>query len=285
MGVDTPRLRGLQSALMPIHTDIAAAAYHADPAPEPSLSSSVARILVERSPRHAWWAHPRLNPDFEPDEDGTARPNLGAAAHAVALECDWDRIAFIEAADWRTKAAKDLRTDAILGGRIPLLEKNRPQVTGMVAALAPLLPEPRKAEATLIWQEPNGAWCRARPDAMAPGLIVDVKTTTMAATPDGWGRRQMWEYAMQAGLYRRGYAQIHVGDSPAWRFVVQEQYPPYAAATFCFDNESLAYCDRLAERAIELWGACMASGEWPGYPAGANVAEMPAWMRAKGESE
>ena len=81
----------------------------------------------------------------------------------------------------------------------------------MVAALAPLLPEPRTPEATLIWQEPNGAWCRARPDALCPGLICDVKTTTMAATPDGWGRRQMWEYAMQAGLYRRGYARTHDG--------------------------------------------------------------------------
>ena len=269
---------------MPIHTDIAAADYHADPAPEPSLSSSVARILVERSPRHAWWAHPRLNPDFEPDR-GSDAAAVGSAVHAVALECDWDRIAFVEAPDWRTKAAKGLRTDAILGGRIPLLEKNRQQVTGMVAALAPLLPEPRKAEATLIWQEPNGAWCRARPDAMAPGLIVDIKTTTMAATPDGWGRRQMWEYTMQCGLYRIGYARTHDSLRPAWRFVVQEQYPPYCAAVFAFDNESLAYCDRLAERAIELWGACMSSGEWPGYPAGAHVAEMPAWMRVKGDGE
>ena len=46
---------------------------------------------------------------------------------------------------------------------------------------------------------------------------------------------------------------------------------PTAAAMFCFDAESLAYCDRLAERAIELWGACMASGEWPGYTAMADT--------------
>ena len=270
---------------MPIHTDIPAAEYHADPAPEPSLSSSVARILVERSPAHAWWAHPRLNPDFEPDS-GSAGSNLGAAAHAVALECDWDRVVFFDAPDWRTKAAKAARTGAILSGVIPLLEKNRAQVTGMVAALAPLLPDPTwLAEATLMWREANGAWCRARPDALVPGLIVDIKTTTLAATPDGWGRRQMWEYAMQCGLYRRGYAATHDGELPAWRFVVQEQTAPYCAAVFTFDNESLAYCDRLAERAIELWGACMASGEWPGYPAGGHVADMPAWLRVKGEGE
>ena len=97
---------------MPIHTDIAAAAYHADPAPEPSLSSSVARILVERSPRHAWWAHPRLNPDFAPDR-GSDAAAVGSAVHAVALEGEWDRIAFIEAPDWRTKAAKEARSNAL----------------------------------------------------------------------------------------------------------------------------------------------------------------------------
>ena len=269
---------------MPIHTDIAAAVYHADPAPEPSLSSSVARILVERSPRHAWHAHPRLNPDFEPDR-GSDAAAIGSAVHAVALECDWDRIVFVEAPDWRTKAAKEARSDAILAGCIPLLEKNRQQVTGMVAGLAPLLPEPRTAEATLIWREANGAWCRVRPDAIAPRLLVDIKTTTMVATPDGWGRRQMWEYTMQCGLYRRGYARTHLDVLPAWRFVVQEQTAPYAAAVFAFDNEALAYCDALAERAIEIWGACMSSGEWPGYAAGAHVAEMPAWMRVNGEAE
>ena len=51
---------------MAIHTDISAEAYHADPAPEPSLSSSVAKILVNLSPAHARIAHPRLNPDYRP---------------------------------------------------------------------------------------------------------------------------------------------------------------------------------------------------------------------------
>ena len=41
-------------------------AYHADPCPGPSLSSSVAKLMLDRSPLHAWHAHPRLNPNFEP---------------------------------------------------------------------------------------------------------------------------------------------------------------------------------------------------------------------------
>ena len=86
---------------------------------------------------------------------------------------------------------------------------------------------------------------------------------------------------MQAGLYRRGYAQSHGGEWPKWRFLVQEQYPPYAAALFWFNAEALAHCDRLAEQAITLWGECMTTGEWPGYPAGGHEAELPPWLRAK----
>lgn len=37
------------------------AEYHADPAPEPSLSATLAKLLISRSPRHAWMASPRLN--------------------------------------------------------------------------------------------------------------------------------------------------------------------------------------------------------------------------------
>ena len=42
---------------------MAAAAYHADPAPAPSLSSSLARLIVGHSPAHAKEAHPRLTLD------------------------------------------------------------------------------------------------------------------------------------------------------------------------------------------------------------------------------
>ena len=40
--------------------DIPPREYHADPCPAPSLSRSIAKLLVERSPAHAYAAHPRL---------------------------------------------------------------------------------------------------------------------------------------------------------------------------------------------------------------------------------
>ena len=40
--------------------------YLSDPCPEPSLSRSIADILMAQSPLHAWCAHPRLGNKSEP---------------------------------------------------------------------------------------------------------------------------------------------------------------------------------------------------------------------------
>ena len=120
-----------------------------------------------------------------------------------------DRIEFIDAPDWRTKAAKEARSNALLSAAVmPLLEKNRAQVTGMVAGLAPLLPEPRTPEATLLWREANGAWCRARPDALCTRpdrRHQDDDAGRYAGRVGSVGR--CGNTCMQTGLYRRGYAQ------------------------------------------------------------------------------
>src|SRR6266571_488600 len=65
--------------------------YHADPAPTASLSSSVASILLDQSPLHAWLAHPRLNHSYV-REDANSRFDLGSAAHMMLLERREDKI-------------------------------------------------------------------------------------------------------------------------------------------------------------------------------------------------
>ena len=68
--------------------EIPATEYHADPCPEPSLSASVARTLIDRSPLHAWMQHPKLGGQQE--EKPAARMSLGSAAHSVILQGNWD---------------------------------------------------------------------------------------------------------------------------------------------------------------------------------------------------
>src|ERR1700677_1036911 len=88
--------------------NLSAEAYHADPCPTASLSSSIAGILLDQSPSHAWLAHPRLNPNYV-RESADSRFDLGSAAHMMLLEQREDRIVRVSADDWRTKAAKEAR--------------------------------------------------------------------------------------------------------------------------------------------------------------------------------
>src|SRR4051812_43711235 len=80
-----------------VYDCIAAEDYHRDICPEPSLSNSLAGILLSRSPKHAWLAHPRLNPNYKPEESKVF--DKGSAAHALLLE-GIDLMEVIDPADY-----------------------------------------------------------------------------------------------------------------------------------------------------------------------------------------
>ena len=293
---------------------ISAANYHADPCVGPSLSSSVAKILYARSPRHAFLAHPRLNKNytaFKPSSNMT----LGTAAHRVVLDDTLDNIVLVEADSWRTNAAKDTRDAALANGKIPLLPPDYELLEPMWDAMKetsagfPYVGDAFRAgltERSFIWsdclktfgeggiRESEKVWFRARPDiywAMklhggdgsieAPGLIYDYKTTALPATAEGWGRNQIWEYAMQVGHYRRGFCAVHDIDiPPRFIFVVQETTPPHGVALFELDAEGLAFCDRIAASAARRWIYSVLTDKWPSYLLGINVVATPGWIHS-----
>ena len=66
--------------------------YHADPSPRPSLSSTLARVILDQSPLHAWTRHPRLNPFYESEDRKTF--DIGRAAHRAVLGAGGDYVAY-----------------------------------------------------------------------------------------------------------------------------------------------------------------------------------------------
>ena len=102
--------------------------YHADPAPEPSLSSSIAKLLIDRSPEHAFHAHPRLSGPKE-ESDPTRPKEIGTAAHKLLLDQGRDLVV-VEAEAWTTKDAKVARAAAYAAGDCPIL---RPDLDRQVA--------------------------------------------------------------------------------------------------------------------------------------------------------
>jgi hypothetical protein len=144
-----------------IHT-LTAGVYHADPCSKPSLSASIAKVLCDESPAHAWQRHPRLNPAYQREETSTF--DVGSAAHAMLLE-DNDPCVGVAAKDWRTKDAREQRDAIRQMGRIPLLMDQYERVIELAAHARTALreldmwPTPLtggKPEQTIIWREGTG---------------------------------------------------------------------------------------------------------------------------------
>lgn len=270
--------------------EMSADEYHADPCPEPSLSASIAHILCSASPLHAWTAHPKLNPQFVREE--AARMDIGAIAHALVLE-GINKARVLDFPDRRTNDYKRAHAAAMAAGEIPILTKDFEDVKGMVVSLRHFLDPYRplqtalmegRPEVSLMWQEENGVWCRARPDWLSDDhrRIEDYKTRSGTANPEVVSRtifNEGWD--VQAAFYIRGLKAIDPTAAPAFRFIVQETYPPYAVSVVSLGPDSMMIAEKKVQWAIDKWRECLDSNEWPGYPTEVCYATLPAWEETK----
>jgi hypothetical protein len=269
-----------------VYDDMPANDYHADPAPEPSLSSSIAKILVTQSPLHAWFAHPRLNPHHRPEESEDF--DRGSAAHSLLLEGD-DRMVECAFNDWRTNAAKDMRDKIRLEGKLPLLTKHIGSVRKMVEIAKAFLFDSELqvlidrcfAERTVIWQA-SGIWKRARFDLQVRDrpLLIDYKTAE-SADPLSFSRQIIaMGYDVQAAHYTEAYDAIYTppeAPQSSFVFLVQERSEPFACSLVGVDPMLLDLGQQKCEFASKLWKQCLDSGKWPGYPKQIAWASPPAW--------
>jgi len=281
-----------------IFTDIAAADYHADPCPTPSFTQSIAKLILDRSPRHAWAAHPRLNPKWVPDED--TKFNIGNTAH-LRLLGRGKEIVIVDAPDWRTKVAQAMRDEAHAAGKVAVLTEQWRRAGEMVeAAFEQLQPYGIKAEdlqsadtgaseVTIAWRE-GETWFRSLIDRLPADCLVitDYKTTAASAAPqaldtkvaaDGW--------AIQAAIQERGMAIL---DPPragrrVHRFICQENEYPYALTVSDLPEASMTMGRKMFEWSLERWRACMAIGvnreAWPVYDREIQRPVYPGWAETR----
>ena len=261
--------------------------YLDDPAPEPSLNNSIAKVLVECSPRHAYAVHPRLGGVAGEDDDATEEMDAGKAAHAMFLRGE-DAIEVIPFPSYQTKEAKRLRDEARAAGKIPLKLAKYESVVRIVNALEVFRQRTGaftrgKPEQTLIWRESEGFWCRAKVDWLPddPGApLWDLKSTGGRATPRSWGRIAFDTGAdMQAVHYARG-AEIVRGEPPAGMcFVVVEQKPPHGIRVFRMTEAAREIGEAKCAEARERWFESVRTGRWSQYPDEIVDIEPPAWER------
>ena len=262
--------------------------YHADPCPEPSLSSSIVKLLVNATPAHAWHAHPRLNPEWKPD-GGSRRTAVGSACHALLLGQE-SELHEVTADNYKTKAAREERDEATASGLTPILSADLAKAETIVAAARSQLPRQGldiladgagDAEVIVVKKGLDG-WVRIKADWWSSDryTVVDYKTIAGLASPDAFAKRAaQMDYDIQDAFYQDVIAATfpHLAGRTRFVFVVQEIEPPYMLSACEIAEADRTVAMRKVQSAAATWCGCMDSGKWPGYPAGIQRVTLPPW--------
>lgn len=264
-----------------------------------ALSSGIINILLQQSPRHAWFDSP-LNPDRPESESGVA--DIGTLAHACLLEGGTSRLACIDPEDypsktggvpkgWTNNAIREARDIARAEGKIPVLLEDVEAVTQMVMAAREFIAsseikgifESGKAEQTIIWSEgmgePNTTFlCKARPDWLSDKILLHFKTTQASVSPNAFSRLAVNSgYDIAMAFYIRGLDTVLPDNEVSHYILAQEQTAPYACKLFDMTPQKADVVRRKVGRAINIWATCLKSGKWPAYDGHVHSIDLMPW--------
>lgn len=263
--------------------------YFADPCPDPSLTQSIAKILIDESPLHAWCAHPRLNPDYLHDND--KKFDIGNTVHRL-LTGRGPKIVPRDFDDWRTKAAREARDEAVKAGWQPILREQHERAMLMRnAAIVQLREAGHKepfadgqGEVVMAAQE-GGIWLRTMIDWMehtesfydykSTGLSVAPHSLAMVAANAGWD--------VQAAFHERLIDQIDPNGAGrrTFRFIAQETEPPFAISIMEMTEHWMTMGRKKVQHAIDIWTDCITHNRWPSYPTDILRLEYPGWKETR----
>lgn len=276
-----------------IYYDFDETDYFADPTPGPSLTQSVAKIILDESAAHAKLAHPRLTPPAEGDDEEkyTAAKAIGNAAHKLMLGRGRD-LEVLDFDNMRSGKAKDQYEEAVADGKLPVLGKHWQEATRMVEAAREQLSRcdypdvftDGHSEIVLAWQE-AGLWFRSMIDWSADlRVVADYKTSAMCCSPyvvDTRPSEMGWD--VQAAFHERGLDVLDPANAGRREhlFIAQENYAPYALSIVRISEADLTMGRKKLRMAADLWGRCLRSNTWPTYSAQTVHSRPKPWTETK----
>ena len=235
--------------------------------------------MHDRTPAHAAWATPRLNPLWA--EKSETYFNIGKACHTLLLGRGAG-YAIVHADNYRTPKARLLRDTITAAGKVPLTETQAAQVREMAKIAGRAIDamieagtiesspfDSAQSEKVIVWRD-HGVLCRAMLDGLSldGDILSEYKTDGTDIGPAQWQwRARRMGYIFRLAFYRRGLEALKLAYSPAIRVFVQSTEAPYLMALYRIDDELIARADEQVIAAIKLWRRCLEKNEWPGYPA------------------
>lgn len=258
--------------------NVTAEVYHSDPCDVPTLSASIAHLLVAESPRHAYVAHPRLGGGIS---IGTRKnPQLaGEILHRLILGKGREIVA-IAANDFRTARAQELRDTAFADGRLPILTGELEETAAFAgrvrdrcAALG--FPFDGESEVAIEWSEPladGNVRCRCMMDHvdLEHGRVYDLKRVA-DANPRRLERTIVENgLDLQAHAYRRALEALRpeLVGRVEFTFLFVEADAPHEIVPAVLDGRLREIGELRWQRALRTWRECLTANRWPGYTDG-----------------
>lgn len=246
------------------------------------LSPSVANILLDRSPLHAWHYHRLLG---GAEREATASMENGTLLHHLVLVGgDSDKLAIIDADDFRTKVAREKRDAARAEGKTPIIARHFAEskdAAEIIRRRIELLGIPIGELATerrYEW-EADGVLCSGVVDGVGAACAYELKSTD-DANPRACRRSiEMYGYHVQAAAYREATGMPVV-------FIFAESDAPHDVTLIELGGALTEIGDRRWAKAKRLWAGCLASGVWQGAGRGiSNVVEASDYALSRDREE
>lgn len=201
--------------------------------------------------------------------------DVGTLAHALILEGSLDHlIKFVPHKDYRTKAAKAAKDDALNEGLIPINESEEYSKLGAVYRMRdevmkhPIAAElftGHQSEVSIFWEQ-EGVPMKARVDAIKPGIWADLKTMVSPAPDEVKKQISNYGYYIQKEHYLTG-GQAATGFRPDWYFVAAGKSEPHSVSVHTVNEpEAIEAAQARIDYAIRRYKYAQEYG-WTGYTA------------------
>ena len=297
--------------------DIPVDQYHADQlAPEPSLSSSGIKLLINQSPDHFRARHPRLTrfPWYRwPQTDAM---KVGTIAHRIILGAGHDYVV-LDPADYPTKdgkpgktlgtaAAKAAVANAEAAGQLVITPETYRDALNATEHMLTLIRRdyPRwddgASERTVLWRyrlnSGDHIWCRSLLDRFVPSCvcverdgihphIFDPKFTSKPIDDyaiDTTIAHSGWD--IQDAFYRIGTESVlgpHVAGKALFTFLLTELFPPFETRAVTVPGIWRDGAFSEIDIAANKFGECLKTGKWPGRSDRYTPLAPPDWLAAR----
>jgi hypothetical protein len=259
--------------------------YHSDHLGDdgpPSLSASIAKILIEKTPEHARLAHPRLSTPEEREDierGESLSMSRGTILHKLVLGAGADFF-LINAADYRTKDAQAQRAEALALGLIPMLAdklapyqraaeriKHRLEHDHMITLTG-------DSEVAMVFHERANDGTSVRVKCMIDHLIVshdgttitayDLKTCQGASLDECSRAVAKYGYDLQAAAYTSALRHLYPHSREhLFKFLFVEEDMPNACNVLTLDGQAADLGERKWTYAYNMWARCLSLGDFP----------------------